>query len=95
MALTKRDIVDQIAESMELPFKQASGLIETLLETIKRSLENGESLLISGFGKFNVKEKSERAGRNPATSEDMVLPKRRVVTLKCARNLRERVNGRR
>jgi len=67
--------------------------VETLLELIKRSLESGEDVLVSGFGKFCVKEKRERRGRNPSTGEDMMLEPRRVVTFNCSHKLRDRING--
>ena len=60
---------------------------------LKGSLEKGEDVLVSGFGKFCVKAKAERKGRNPATGEVAVLPARRVVTFKCSGKLREKVNG--
>jgi integration host factor subunit alpha len=68
-------------------------MIETLLEIMKRTLESGEDVLVSGFGKFCVKEKHERRGRNPATGEDMMLEPRRVVTFTCSRKLRGKING--
>ncbi len=68
-------------------------IVEILLEIIKESLELGEDVLISGFGKFQVKNKKERRGRNPATNEDLILPPRRVVTFKCSGNLRDRINN--
>jgi integration host factor subunit alpha len=67
--------------------------VESLIEIIKSTLESGEDVLVSGFGKFCVKEKNERKGRNPATDEDLMLPARRVVTFKCSGKLRERLNG--
>jgi len=63
------------------------------LETIKGSLESGEDVLVSGFGKFGVKVKKERRGRNPATGEDLMLEPRNVVTFKCSHKLRDRING--
>ena len=68
-------------------------IVETLLEIIKSTLASGEDVLISGFGKFNVVDKKERRGRNPATDEDMILPARRVITFKCSGRLRNSVNG--
>ena len=68
-------------------------MIESLLEIIKRTLESGEDILISGFGKFSVKEKSERRGRNPHTGEDMMMDARRIVSFKCSNTLRDRING--
>jgi integration host factor subunit alpha len=64
-----------------------------LIEIVKSSLASGEDVLVSGFGKFCVKDKSERKGRNPATGEDAILPARRVVTFKCSGKLRDKVNG--
>jgi integration host factor subunit alpha len=64
-----------------------------LLEIMKRTLESGEDILISGFGKFCVQQKTKRRGRNPATGDDMVLEARRVVTFKCSAKLREMING--
>ena len=93
MSITKAKIVDAVAEQNGYPKKQSVNTIETLLEIIKRSLETGEDVLISRFGKFCVKEKQERRGRNPATGEDMMLEPRRVVTFRCSRQLRDKING--
>ncbi len=92
MSLTKDDLVRGIAEDSGFPVKQSAVLVETLLELIKSKLASGEDVLISGFGKFCVKEKGERRGRNPASGEDMMLRPRRVVTFKCSGNLRDKVN---
>jgi len=72
---------------------KCSQLTESLLEIIKRSLENGEDVLISGLGKLPVKEKNKRKGRNPQTGEDLMLDSRRVVTFKCSGVLRDKING--
>ncbi|MBC2710312.1 MAG: integration host factor subunit alpha [Desulfosarcina sp.] len=64
----------------------------TLLEIIKSSLSAGENVLVSGFGKFCVKEKKKRKGRNPATGDEMMLDDRRVVTFKCSGKLRDKIN---
>lgn len=93
MALTKAQIVDSIQKKSGLPRNKSAELVEILLEVMKQKLENGEDVLISGFGKFYVKEKNERKGRNPATGEDMMLPKRKVVTFRCSPVLRKKVNG--
>ena len=93
MTLTKVNIVEEVAEKNGYPKNQSVEMIETLLEIIKSTLESGEDVLISRFGKFCLKEKHERRGRNPATGEDMMLEPRRVVTFNCSRNLRDRVNG--
>jgi len=93
MTLTKAHIVEAIAEQIGYTKHQSSEMIETLLEIIKRTLESGEDVLVSGFGKFCVKTKHERRGRNPSTGEDMMLEPRRVVTFRCSRQLRDKFNG--
>jgi integration host factor subunit alpha len=93
MTLTKAHIVEALVEQNGYPKNQSFEMIETLLEIIKRTLESGEDVLISRFGKFCVKKKHERRGRNPATGEDMMLEPRRVVTFKCSGKLRDRING--
>ena len=93
MTLTKADLVYAIYNQLDLPKTRSVQLVDSLLEIIKKTLKNGEDVLISGFGKFCVKEKRERRGRNPQTGEDMMLDKRRVVTFRCSGRLRERING--
>jgi integration host factor subunit alpha len=93
MTLTKAHIAEAVAEQTGYSKKQSVETLETLLEHIKRSLESGEEVLISGFGKFCVKEKQERLGRNPATGENMMLEPRRVVTFNCSRKLRDKINS--
>jgi integration host factor subunit alpha len=93
MTLTKIQIVESIQNQIGFPKNRSSEIVETLLEIIKSTLESGEDVLVSGFGKFCVNEKKERRGRNPATGEDMMLSPRKVVTFKCSGKLRDRVNG--
>ena len=93
MTLTKANIVEALAEQNGYPKKQSFDTIETLLEIIKRTLVSREDIMISGFGKFCVKEKMQRRGRNPATGEDMMLEPRRVVTFRCSRQFRDKING--
>ena len=93
MTITKAKIVDAVAEQNGYPKKQSVNTIDTLLEIIKRTLESGEDVLVSGFGKFCVKEKHERRGRNPSTGEDMMLEPRRVAAFRCSRQLRDKING--
>jgi integration host factor subunit alpha len=93
MTPTKANIIDAIAEANGFPRNKATETVETLLEIIKKTLAFGEDVLVSGFGKFCVKEKAERKGRNPATGDDMMLASRRVVTFTCSGKLRERVNS--
>ena len=92
MTLTKDQLVSAVAEANGYHRNQAVELVETLLELIKFKLVSGEDVLISGFGKFCVKEKHERRGRNPATGDSMMLRPRRVVTFRCSRRLRDKIN---
>ena len=91
MTLTKAHIVEALADQNGYAKKQSVNTVETLLEIIKKTLESGEDVLISGFGRFCVKEKRGRRGRNPATGDDMMLEPRRVVTFKCSGKLRDKI----
>jgi integration host factor subunit alpha len=93
MSLTKIKIVESIHNQIGLPKNKSTEIVETLLEIIKSTLESCEDVLISNFGKFCVKEKRERKGRNPSTGDDMMLEPRKVVVFKCSGKLRDRVNG--
>ncbi len=95
MTVTKEHIINSIQSRLDLTKTKSADLLEHLLEIIKRTLENGEDILISGFGKFSVKNKDGRRGRNPATSEDLMLEARRVVTFSCSPVLRDKINGKR
>ena len=92
MTLTKVQIVESVQNQIGFPRNRSLEIVETLLEIIKSTLASGEDVLVSGFGKFCVKEKKERRGRNPATGEDMMLKPRKVVTFNCSGKLRDRVN---
>ena len=92
MTLTKANIVEAFIERNGYTKNRSFDLIESLLEIIKRTLESGEDVLVSRFGKFCVKTKHKRRGRNPSTGEDMMLEPRRVVTFRCSRQLRDKVN---
>ena len=93
MALTKKDIVDRMQAELGFLRNRSVEITESLLELIKATLECGDDVLVSGFGKFCVKEKNARKGRNPATGEDLMLKPRRVVTFKWSGKLREKVDG--
>ena len=93
MSLTKSDLIDSIYNRCGFSKAKSFELVESTLETIKRTLESGEDVLIFGFGKFCVKEKNERRGRNPHTGDDLMLGARRVVIFKCSNVLREKLNG--
>jgi len=92
VALTKETIINSIYNQVGLSKSQSRIVVERLLEIIKETLKNGENILISGFGKFEIKEKSARRGRNPQTTEDLQLRARRVVVFKTSGVLRNSIN---
>ena len=93
MALTKASIVESVQQNLGFSKQRSAEIIETLLEIIKSRLEQSEDVMVSGFGKFSVKKKKARRGRNPATGEDLMLAPRKVVTFKWSGKLRDRING--
>lgn len=94
MKLTKNAAVEKVQSELNFLKNESIETVESLLEIIKSTLESGEDVLISGFGKFCIRDKHERKGHNPATGEAAILPARRVVTFKCSGKLREKINGR-
>jgi integration host factor subunit alpha len=92
MNVTKSHLINHLHRNHNLSRDESTTTIESLLEIIKHTLESGENILISGFGKFIVKEKNKRRGRNPATGNDLILDARRIVTFRCSKNLREKMN---
>lgn len=95
MSLTKANLIDSVYNELDFQKQKSTSAVESLLEIIKHTLESGEDVLISGFGKFCVKDKGKRRGRNPHTASDMKLRARRVVTFKCSGMLRDKMNGKR
>ena len=93
MTLTKADIIDTIYNQLDVPKTKSTQVVESLIEIIKKTLESGEDVLISGFGKFYIKDKGRRRGRNPQTGNDLMLGERRVVTFKCSGVLKNKING--
>jgi integration host factor subunit alpha len=93
MTVTKASLIDAIYESCDCPKPLSAATVESLMEIIKKTLESGEDILISGFGRFCIKDKKERKGRNPETGDDMKLRARRIVTFKCSGVLKEKING--
>lgn len=94
MTLTKADLIQQVYDQHEgLTKVQATDSVEAFLRISKDSLIGGSDLLLSGFGKFNVRDKKPRRGRNPRTGEDLVLDARRVVTFKPSGILKDKTNG--
>jgi integration host factor subunit alpha len=93
MTLTKNDLREALYVKTDLTKKQAADVVENLIDLIKCTLEQGEKVLISGFGKFDVIEKNPRRGRNPMTGDDLTLDGRRLVTFRCSDVLRRKLNG--
>jgi integration host factor subunit alpha len=92
MTLIKADLIESIYNQVGLSKTKSTQVIESLLEIIKKTLENGEDVLISAFGKFSVKDKRGRRGRNPQTGEDLMLGEGRIVRFKCSGRLRDKLN---
>lgn len=94
MTLTKADLVQQVYKShTNLTKVQATESVEAFLRLSKNALIEGSDLLLSGFGKFNIRDKNPRRGRNPKTGDDLTLDARRVVTFKPSGVLRNKVNA--
>ncbi len=93
MTLTKDHIISSIGNRLGVSKFESSRIVESVLKTLKTSLSNGGDVLISGFGKFIVRKKAARRGRNPQTGEDLTLEPRRVITFKCSPVMRDRING--
>lgn len=92
MTITKSQVVELVIERIGFTKNKSVDVVEQLLEIIKKSLESGDDVLISNFGKFHVADKGKRKGRNPATGQAITLPARRVITFKASQNLRDKIN---
>jgi integration host factor subunit alpha len=91
MSLTKEDLIHSLYLQCGLSKQTSKALVETIFELIKKTLESGDDVLISRFGKFSAKKKALRRGRNPATREDLMLDARRVVKFRCWQSLTRRL----
>jgi integration host factor subunit alpha len=85
--------VQKVYQQQNVTKAQAAEVVDVFLRIAKKCLNNGEDLLVSGFGKFNVKKKNARRGRNPQTGDELILDTRKVVTFKPSGLLRSRING--
>ena len=92
MALTKQDIVEMVYRELGISKIESTALIESFFEIIKDEVAKGNDVMISGFGKWSVKKKNARNGRNPQTGEDLTIAARKVVTFKPSDVLRDTVN---
>jgi integration host factor subunit alpha len=93
MTMTKADIVERIYEKVGFSKKEATEIVESIFEVVKRRLERGEKVKVSGFGNFVVNEKRPRKGRNPQTGEEIIITGRRVLTFKASQVLKKTMNG--
>ena len=93
MTLTKADFAGSLFEELGLDWREAKALVELFFEEIKDSLEQGKSVKISGFGNFELRDKTSRPGRNPKTGEEIPISARRVVTFRSGQKLKARVDS--
>ncbi|OTA15819.1 DNA-binding protein HU [Xenorhabdus vietnamensis] len=91
MALTKAELSENLFEKLGISKRDAKDLVEMFFEEVRRSLENGEQVKLSGFGNFDLRDKNQRPGRNPKTGEDIPITARRVVTFRPGQKLKNRV----
>ncbi len=92
-SMTKADIVEIVADKCGISKKDSMDMVESVFSVLKSTLENGEDIKISGFGKFEVKNKHERKGRNPQTGESIIIDARRILSFKPSTILKESING--
>ena len=93
MALTKADMADRLFEELGLNKREAKELVEMFFEQIRDSLADNRPVKLSGFGNFDLRDKSERPGRNPKTGEEIPISARRVVTFRPGQKLKARVEA--
>ena len=91
--MTKKDLVERIYPELRFSKKESLDLLESVISIMKSTLESGEDVKISGFGKFEVNQKKDRKGRNPATGEAITIEARRILSFKPSALLRQRING--
>lgn len=93
MALTKADLAENLFDKLGFSKRDSKETVEIFFEEIRKALENGEQVKLSGFGNFDLRDKNERPGRNPKTGEDIPISARRVVTFRPGQKLKARVEG--
>jgi integration host factor subunit alpha len=93
MSLTKVDIIDSIYEKLGIPKKDCVQIVESVFEIIKDDLDKGNDVMISGFGKWTVKAKKKRKGRNPQTGKGLMIDARKVVTFRPSQVLKGTINN--
>ena len=90
--MTKIELAEKISEQQEFSKKEVLDHLESVFAIMKQTLASGEDLKISGFGKFEVKQKKDRKGRNPQTGESLTIESRKIVTFKVSSILKEKIN---
>ena len=93
MTITKDSLVEMVHNEIGLNKREAKELIEAFFEQIKKSLEEGNDIKLSGFGNFNLRDKAPRPGRNPKTGDEVTISSRRVVTFKSGLKLKSKLEG--
>ena len=93
MTITKNTLVEMLHNEVGLNKREAKEFIELFFETVKKNLENGNDIKISGFGNFTLRDKNARPGRNPKTGEEVLIKERRVVTFKSGLKLKNKLEG--
>ncbi len=91
--LTKIDIINLVSDDTGLSKVKAEEAVETIIHTIKESLQSGDSVILRRFGSFQVREKNARVGRNPKTGQEAPISARRVVRFKAGKHFKDAVNG--
>lgn len=91
--LTRADLAEAVYQKVGLPRNESAELVETVLKEITGSLERGESVKLSSFGSFGIREKGERIGRNPKTGEEVPITPRRVLVFRASNIMKTRING--
>jgi integration host factor subunit alpha len=92
MTLTKDNLIQTLYDQSGFSKQKARSTVETVFELVKKALESEDDVLVSGFGKFIVRKRASRRGRNPQTGQDLILDPRRVITFKCSPVMRKRIN---
>ncbi len=93
MALTKADMAKSLFNEIGLNTREARELVDLFFQELEASLADGGQIRLSGFGNFDLRDKSERPGRNPKTGENVPIPARRVVTFRPGQKLKARVQA--
>jgi len=92
MAITRRGMVETLRKDLDIPREECSRIVKSFCDLISSELEKSNTVMISGFGKWTVKSKRERKGRNPLTGEEMTIEARKVVRFKTSPNLSKAMN---